>query len=155
LAGGVRALFALGPLLAVLGVVALYDLTMQLTRRRPVALAAAALLAALPPVAAQASVIGSDLPSMTVITSALAVYAPYLVRPRALTLCLFALVAGAAFLVRNPNAILFGAAAAHQLVVHRGRPRAEWAAAVACFAATIALQIGFNFATFGALVGGY
>jgi hypothetical protein len=158
LVGGFRALFALGPLMAVLGVAALYDLTLQLTRRRPVALVAAALLALLPPIAAQASVVGSDLPSMTFITAALAVYARYLARPRTATLCLFALLAGAAFVVRNPNVLLFAVAGGHQLALHRRRLGGEvkkWAAALACFGVFVALQVGANLLTFGSLVGGY
>jgi hypothetical protein len=49
LAGELRGLFALGPLMAALGVVALYGLAWRyLTERRSVALLAAALLATLP-----------------------------------------------------------------------------------------------------------
>jgi hypothetical protein len=158
LAGGFRALFALGPLLAVLGVVALYDLARQLARQRSTALLAGGLAATLPPLVMFASDIGSDLTSLTFVTAALAVYARHVDRPRPARFWLFAFLAGAAFLVRNPNALLVAAVGVHELVVHRGRMRpqlAAWIGGALVFLAFVALQLAWNVAIFGTLVGGY
>jgi hypothetical protein len=158
LAGGYCALFVLSPLMAVLGVVVLYHLAWQLTQRRSVALLAAALLASLPAVVFLASGIDSDMPSLTLVSAALSVYVRHLKRSRPPTFWLFSLLAGASFVVRGPNALLFGVACLHQLFVHRGRWRAQavaWAGGFLAFATCVALQVGFNVVTFGSPLGGY
>jgi hypothetical protein len=92
------------------------------------------------------------------VTAALAVYVRHVQEPRLARFCLFAFLAGASFLLRNPNALLVGVVGAHQLVVHRQRLRAQaptWAAGALVFGAFVAVQLAHNFTVFGALLGGY
>ncbi|MEQ1757412.1 MAG: glycosyltransferase family 39 protein [Vicinamibacterales bacterium] len=158
LVAGMRGLFMLGPLMGVLGVAALFDLTRQLTGRRRPAWIAAALLASVPPLVAHAAVIGSDVASLTIMTAALAVYVRHVKTPQPLTFALFALLAGAAVVVRAPNAILFAAAIAHQAVTHRAhliRRLPLLFGGCLIVALLAAIQLTFNLVTFGALAGGY
>lgn len=155
---GVPGLFMLGPLMGVIGVAALFSLARQITGRSRPAWIAAALLASVPPVVANTSVIGSDVPSMAIIVTALAVYVRYLKAPQPKTFALFALLAGVAVVVRAPNAILFGAVMAHQAVTHRAELASRLPLLLSgCIIVALltAIQLAFNLITFGALTGGY
>jgi hypothetical protein len=138
--------------------VAVYRLAWALTHRRSAAVLAAALLAGAPAFVMYSSGIGSDLPSSMLVTAALAVYVRHVAEPRLARFCLFALLAGASFLLRNPNVLLAGAVGVHQLILHRRRLLAQlpvWAAGAAVFGAFVAVQLACNLVMFGALVGGY
>lgn len=155
---GYRGLFALTPLMAVLGVAAAYALVWQVTRRRAVALIAAALVATQPLLVFNAGAIGSDVTSMALGALAMAVYVRHVRRPSAPAFWLFSLLAGANFLVRNPNALLFAAVGLHQVACHRQRARAQaaaWLGGALIFGAFLAAQLAGNLLVFGALVGGY
>ena len=158
LVGGFAAMWALGPVTGVLSVVATYDVAWQLARRRDVALVAAALVATVPAVVMRAGTLMSDLPAMTLVTAAIAIYLRYLARPRAAIFCVFGLLSGAAFLVRNPSVLVVAVAGAHQLFLHGRRPRAHlaaWIAGALVFAAFAGAQLYGNLVTFGSIIGGY
>ena len=155
---GYHGLFALGPIAGALGVLATYLLASQMTAHRGVSLFAAAMLTGLPVVVSSASGIGSDLPSLTVVTSALAAYVWHLKSERPAGLWLFSFLAGVSFLVRAPNALVFGVIALHQgWRAYTRRSCRWWAWIPACivFSSLLAIHFVVSAATFGSVIGGY